>query len=238
MPAYYDSTVSAFISDDPQKIIGHLTVGVSDAGFEQSYNNRISAWQEQINILRDSLTEIIRHYPTSKDWHLLLEYPIPRRGKRVDAILIAQTIIFVIEFKVGAKTHDSLARRQVEDYALDLGDFHAQSRHRAIIPLLVATQAPQSVSHSNPSGDLVFPTVLSNAKNLGEHIIEYFSRISDQNAESIDPQVWNHSDYQPVPTIIEAAENLFAHQSVREISSSHAGLTNLLSIERSISPGI
>ncbi len=66
---------------------------------------------------------------------------MPRRNKFPDAILLAAELIYVIEFKVGAAAFDSAGTWQVKDYALDLRDFHLESRARAIIPILVATGA-------------------------------------------------------------------------------------------------
>ena len=54
-------------------------------------------------------------------------------GLRADVILIVEGIIFILEFKTGESdflTHD---RRQVEDYALDLKNFHKGSHNKIII---------------------------------------------------------------------------------------------------------
>jgi hypothetical protein len=44
---------------------------------------------------------------------------VPRRNKFPDAILLADDLIFLIEFKAGATEFDSAASWQVEDYALE-----------------------------------------------------------------------------------------------------------------------
>ena len=43
--------------------------------------------------------------------HLYLEFVVPRLGKRIDAVLLLDNSIFVIEFKVGAK---SFVRQDIE----------------------------------------------------------------------------------------------------------------------------
>src|SRR5207249_7153094 len=43
----------------------------------------------------------------------------------------------------------------------------------------------------------------------------------------IPPKAWDNSPYHPVPTIIEAAEALYAGHNVSEIAHSHAGAINL-----------
>ena len=43
----------------------------------------------------------------------------------------------------------------------------------------------------------------------------------------MDPKRWDKSDYSPTPTIIEAAQSLYAGNNVREISRCHAGIDHL-----------
>lgn len=48
-------------------------------------------------------------------------------GKRVDVVAIIQSVIFVIEFKVGGSVITTADIDQVTDYALDLKNFHDES---------------------------------------------------------------------------------------------------------------
>jgi hypothetical protein len=57
-------------------------------------------------------------------------------------VLVIKSLVFVIQFKVGAKTFDRSAINQVWDYALDLKNFHETSHGVSLIPVLVATEAP------------------------------------------------------------------------------------------------
>ncbi len=63
------------------------------------------------------------------------------RASRIDAVVIAEDIIFVIEFKYDRKKFELADVRQVEDYALDLNDFHLESREKVIVPFLLAPLA-------------------------------------------------------------------------------------------------
>ena len=62
-------------------------------------------------------------------------------GKRADCVLVIDGLIFVVEFKVGDEHYASYAVEQVDDYALDLKNFHEGSHNQKLIPLLVATNA-------------------------------------------------------------------------------------------------
>src|SRR4051794_413808 len=111
--AYYNAKVDHFLKDDTERILGVLTAEHHHALEEQQR----WAWLQQLPILKASLT-------SQPDGRIFLEFYIPRMGKRADAVLIAQNIVFVIEFKTGAGGHASFAFDQVEDYALDLKNFH------------------------------------------------------------------------------------------------------------------
>ena len=133
--AYYNALVSSFLKDDPERILGVLTAKHHHALEEPQRR----AWLEQISILKGALSR-------SPDGRIFLEFYIPRMGKRADAVLITQNIVFVIEFKAGAREHASSAFDQVEDYALDLKNFHEGSHAVPIVPVLVSSDA-----ESNPA---------------------------------------------------------------------------------------
>src|ERR1017187_8867381 len=138
--AYYNATISSFLEEDTERILGVLTAEHHHALEEPQR----WAWLQQLSILKLSLT-------SQADGRIFLEFYIPRMGKRADAVLIAGNIIFVIEFKAGASGHASIAFDQVEDYALDLKNFHEGSHAAPIVPVLVSTNAD-----SQPIPDLTF----------------------------------------------------------------------------------
>jgi hypothetical protein len=70
-------------------------------------------------ILETFAVALAARIPESREWTLLLEYAVPRRNKFPDAILLADDLTFLIEFKAGATEFDSAASWQVEDYALE-----------------------------------------------------------------------------------------------------------------------
>jgi hypothetical protein len=128
--AYYCATVPSFLKDDADRILGVLTT----AHHHSLEEPQRWAWHQQIPILKEALG-------ARPDGRIFLEFYIPRMGKRADALLIAENIVFVIEFKAGATTHESFAFDQVEDYALDLKNFHEGSHNVPIVPVLVSTNA-------------------------------------------------------------------------------------------------
>src|SRR4051812_3559444 len=115
LSAYYRSSISDFIKQSNDSISGQI----SNADQFETNRDQRNAWKIQINILKKSLS--------SYEGYVFFEFSIPRLGKRVDAIVIIQNVVFVIEFKVGEEHYHNYAIEQVWDYALDLKNFHEPS---------------------------------------------------------------------------------------------------------------
>lgn len=227
MPAYYRSTLREFLQDDPSRIIGIIHQSSSGSGFTDLKESQSRAWQSQLQILRKSALELCEQYTDSSEWGVLFEYPIPRRQKRIDVVLLARDIILCLEFKTGETKHQKSTARQVEDYALDLRDFHEGSRGRTIVPIAVTVRAERTTSEFGwDHDDFAKPVVRACAEDLTEKIsvsVDQYSTSLDQ----MDIVAWDNAAYKPVPTIIEAAEALYAGHDVREIARSHADAQNL-----------
>jgi hypothetical protein len=177
-----------------------------------------AAWAYQICHLRELAAEL-------SSAHFLMEFLIPRMGRRTDLIVLHRGLIFVIEYKVGSKRFDRSGFDQVYGYGLDLKHFHETSHNRRIVPILVATGAP---------GGLEQPVVWDGdglARPLRVKPDELASTIKnvcqDWTATPIDPTQWIAGRYRPTPTIVEAAQALYRGHEVEEISRSEAGAENL-----------
>lgn len=154
-----------------------------------------------------------------------LEFAIPRMGRRADAIIVHGGLIFVIEYKVGERDFARHAIEQVHGYALDLKNFHRTSHDKAIVPILIASEArPQDIGLGFSQADRVHaPLCLAPGDLLPT--IRNMALLSPVPAFAAD--AWMLGAYQPTPTIIEAAEALYRGHDVAEISRSEAGVENL-----------
>jgi hypothetical protein len=120
------------------------------------------------NILKQGLHQF-------QSGHLFLEFYIPRMGKRADALLIVDGIIFVVEFKIGAREHSRSALDQVEDYALDLKNFHEGTHSLPVVPILISTKAPSSeLLPLTFADDRVAKPVATNASQFGVFIADNY----------------------------------------------------------------
>ena len=210
--SYYSNTISDFLTDDSDKILGQLLRNHDFA----AENLQRNAWIKQIEILKSELTPF-------KNGQIYFEFSIPRMGKRVDNILIIDDFIFVIEFKVGDTEYQKHAIEQTVDYCLDLQNFHEGSHHEKIVPILVSTKA-QDFENSHEINDNLFEPLKGNQNNIAQ-IINQTLLLSD--GTKINPTQWENSIYKPTPTIIEASQALYRGHSVSEISRSDAGAINL-----------
>ncbi|MDO8637530.1 MAG: hypothetical protein Q7R34_15085 [Dehalococcoidia bacterium] len=87
--AYYNSSFENFLAASDEVILGHLSRR-SEITLDQL---QINAWIAEFDILRQAIEGL--------DGHILLEYSIPRMGRRTDAVLLFPTVVIVVEFKIG-----------------------------------------------------------------------------------------------------------------------------------------
>jgi hypothetical protein len=214
--------LSGFTLVDDAQLLGALTDAVASTGIQSTRTAQIETWKTEITLLKRCAYELIARHEAAKDWHLILEYELPRRQKRPDAILLTEDVILVIEFKVGATSHDASSRWQVEDYCLNLRDFHGGSPGRSIVPVLCSTVARSATSSPTISNSRVATIRLANADDLYGVLLSAYSAEHDSNAPPIDPDTWVDAPYRPTLSVIEAAERLYENHDVREISHSYA----------------
>jgi hypothetical protein len=232
MGAFYSNSISEFIKDDESRIMGLLIVE-EGVDFYEHKNTQTFSWVDEIVLLKSSLAALIQQRPESSKLGILLEYPISRRQKRIDAVIVAYNLIIVLEFKVGKTTHSSGDKEQVLDYCLDLRDFHFESRDKIIIPFLLATEGKGIENHFVTKEDFVQNIVIVNGSNLAGNIIQTIDKWGDTN-QLYDYKKWNNSDYSPTPTIVEAARDLYAGKEVIEISQSHARKAKLAKTTKAV----
>ena len=211
---YYSNAIEQFIHLSQDEILGILA---NNNEFALEQTQKI-AWIEQIRILKS----ILKGYEGA----IYFEYSIPRMGRRIDVVLIIQSVIFVLEFKVGESEFPAYAFDQVWDYALDLKNFHETSHESLIAPVLIATEAkntPITISTTTHNDKVLYPIRCN--KDLLATAIKGVLDFSD--GHEIIPAEWERGRYQPTPTIIEAAMALYKGHNVSEITRRDASAINL-----------
>jgi hypothetical protein len=251
MSAAFRCRVGDYLLTDDFEKLGRLIAASAEGGFATHFQDQTEAWRAELKFLKTFCEQLTVRLPTSRDWYLLFEFEIPRRGNRPDVVLLAADLIFILEFKIGADVFLGGYLWQALSYGLDLRDFHIGSQERIIVPVLIATgfssplpiapgtgqtDASEEASALNPAvcppaltrDGRVLPVQRSGdpvGVSTGDIVCDLYSRWHQPNATIIDAAEWEKAPYRPTPTIIEAAEEIFKGHSVTNIS--HAFATNL-----------
>ena len=211
---YYSASVKDFLAQSSDEILGVINRNSLSAGVTEQQQ---SAWIQEIDILK-------RELATLEEGRILFEYTIPRKGKRVDVVLLYHNIVFLLEFKCGGASYLPSIADQVIDYALDLHYFQTASYEALIVPVMVPTEA-KTLSLEIRCKDRVLDAIGCGAKMLAVGIRSIV--VAYPNESPFDYEQWEHAEYSPTPTIIEAAQALYSGHGVESITRSDAGAENL-----------
>ena len=208
----FESDIDSFLREDQVAIFGTLCDGYHG----EVLTTAREAWQGEIEILQNALMPW-----KGSDGRIILEYDIPRLGKRIDAVLLLKGIVFCLEFKVGEKDVHEADVDQVLDYALDLKNFHRFSQDRLIVPILIPTKhkTQTSIIQTSVYDDRVVNPLVTGEDGIEKVISDILHKYPNEGSVNKD---WVISPYAPTPTIIEAARTLYESHSVEDITRHEA----------------
>lgn len=210
---WYVESIDKFLRAEPDAVVGKL----AGASPFEVVPAQAEAWLVEVQILQRALSDV-------SGW-ISLEFEVPRLGSRLDAVVLTAGAVIALEFKVGESKFHRQDYEQVWDYALDLKNFHAASRYAPIFPVLVATASVRGDAEwATAPKDGVRAPYCCNATSVAKAIsaaVEFAVGQPELGRE------WFSSQYNPTPTIVEAAKALFARHTVEDISRSDAGARNL-----------
>lgn len=224
MASFYRATVAEFLTQTNEHVLARLSVAYANRGFTSQYSDQTLTWERDISSLRQSLQKCVDELASAGSWGLLLEFSIPRKELRIDAVLLVGDVIVVLEAKTGEAV--SQAKRQLEEYSLLLHYFHKGSTERRILPLIVTPEAGE-LHLDNFNQRELFPQLytywISNVLHtswpgLGTLLLT----VAKSSAEQTQPEAWDDGAYFPVPSIMDAAIALRSGLSIREIAHSEA----------------
>jgi len=236
MSAFYRSSVREFLARSEDSINATLSTAYASRGYTSQYSEQTLTWNRDIRSLRSALADCVASRADAGSWGLLLEFSIPRKERRVDAVLLVGQSIVILE----EKTHsdDASADRQIEEYALLLHYFHKGSRDKKLVPIVIS------------AGERSHPSVRSGASSAGlRQLPSYWiepvrhlrwndlpaTLLSRADAsEPLDVKEWDDSPYFPVPSIIDAAIGLRGGLSIREIAHSEASEHEIEAVRQTV----
>ncbi len=242
MACYFRSTVRGFIETSPSEVLTSLTLRYASDDFAEMRSELPLTWWDDLDSLRSALIQVEQERPDAAVWPVMLEFTIPRKGKRLDVVLLTGGEIVVLECKTGLPTSEAI--RQVEEYALLLHYFHKGSDRQRIVPIVV------SRANLDPPGLIGRREALRQDELGFETLPSYWIRPTQVCSWSglpellaglestvvgpIDGSTWDSAAYCPTPTIIEAALALKSGLAVGDIARSEAAEKDIADVTSAI----
>ena len=226
---YYESSIEDFIAfKDSQGIVDFLTAS-DEYSDPYTLHMQKNAWVNQINILKKYLKD--------KKGYVIFEYVLSRVNMRIDVVLLMDDIVYSLEFKNNEITFTEEDKDQAEGYGYALKNFYEVNRDKYVVPILVATKAPDSeCSMGSDLGiDKLFSLFKANINKMEQYIdlvrSKYGSDIIYTEEEFSD---WIKSPFKPNPTIIQSARSIYMNNQVDEFFKFDAGEENLKVTEQTV----
>lgn len=195
------SDLPSFVQTKP------LIIRQTVENFLQDHNiSQIRAWDSSIPIVQREGQYMLSGEDRSREFTVILEYELPRQGRRPDVIILENGIVAVIEFKGKGSAIESDID-QVAAYARDLKNYHSECHGLKVIPILVLSRSNEGRSEINGV------TILS-PRLLGIELVELCRKM-------IGPQIyadkWIKGEYAPLPSLIQAAYLLYHNLPLPQI---------------------
>ncbi|HEX6631022.1 MAG TPA: DNA/RNA helicase domain-containing protein [Gemmatimonadaceae bacterium] len=203
----WESAFPEFSSALPREIREALRAFVTDASPEQ-----VRAWADAIPPLQEEVQEVLVRDELARHYSAILEYELPMEARRPDVILLVGAVVMVVELK--GKTHPSQADiDQAAAYARDLRSYHRECADRPVVPVLVPTRA-----HG-------YQKYMDGVHVAGPDALDALvARLSGEHPEPLVDRArfLAESAYCPLPTLVEAARELFQSGELRVIHRARA----------------
>jgi hypothetical protein len=203
----WESDFPEFTSAQPSEVRERLASFVADASPEQ-----VRAWRDAIPPLQHEIEEVLVRDVLARHYSAILEYELPLESRRPDVLLLVGSGVMVVELK-GKETPSQADIDQAAAYARDLRCYHRECWNRNVVPVLVPTRAHgyvQQISGVHVSGpDALDDLIAQLAESAPGTAIDRGTFLAA-------------SAYRPLPTLVEAARELFQSGGLRSIHRARA----------------
>jgi hypothetical protein len=203
----WESSFPRFHSESARVIRGKLVDVLREASPEQ-----IRAWDDCIPKLQREVGEILTADGSAADYTAILEYELPMDSRRPDVLFLVSAGVVVLELK-GKLAPSQADLDQAAAYARDLRCYHRECHDRRVVPILVPTRAKGDLGERG-GVHVAGPDVLDSV----------VPRVAPPNRGApIEPERFLSRDaYCPLPTLVEAARELFHRGDLRAIHRARA----------------
>lgn len=175
---------------------------IADASIEQ-----LRAWDDSIPLLQREVMELCDADPAANECTAILEYELPLESRRPDVVLLVRGAIVVLELK-GKESPTQADLDQAAAYARDLRCYHRACDGKPVHAVVVPTRS------SGRRG------VRDGVHVVGPDALD--SLVQDLQpaweAPTLSAEEFLAEDaYRPLPTLVQAARELFQSGTVRRV---------------------
>jgi hypothetical protein len=202
----WQSSLEIFSRSEPRVVRLQLQRFVADASPEQ-----VRAWDQSIPWLQRECRELEARDNAARQFTAILEYELPRDSRRPDVIVLERGCVAVLELK-GALHPSQAALDQAFGYARDLRAYHAACAGRAVVPVLLVRGGGAN-SFERDGVRVVGP----------EGLDSLLEKLATSDHSVISAEEFLAQDaYSPLPTIVQAARELFHRRELPSIKRARA----------------
>jgi len=198
----WQSDFPTFADEEPHVVRISLQDFLADASESQ-----VRAWDDSIPRIQVEVGEVVEIDELAAQYTAILEYELPLESRRPDVVLLVSGAVVVLELKGKAKPEQA-DLDQAAAYARDLRCYHKHCADREVHAVLVPTRA-HGYAGVRDGVHIAGPDALHG-------LIQKLQRPWDQGPLTAE-QFLAKDAYCPLPTLVQAARELFLDGTVRRI---------------------
>lgn len=173
---------------------------------------QIRAWDKSIPPLQHEVGEILKIKDKTVDYSTIMEYELPMEFRRPDVILLTNGYVIVLELK-GKKNPSQADLDQAAAYARDLRCYHRECENRPVIGVCMPMLAKGYIREED-GVHILGPDYLDSFVNMQMEL---------KNSMPLSRNAFlDESAYRPLPTLVQAARELFRNKDLRTIKRASA----------------
>ncbi len=203
----WESDFPTFSQTEPRIVRISLEDFLADVSESQVF-----AWDESIPKLQHEVGEVVVLDDLADSYTAILEYELPMESRRPDVVLLVSGAIVVLELK-GKQEPEQADLDQAAAYARDLRCYHRHCAEREVHAVVVPTRA-HGYAGVHDGVHIAGPDAL-------HELIQDLQRPWDDGALTAD-EFLARDAYCPLPTLVQAARELFLDNKIRPIHRARA----------------
>lgn len=203
----WESDFPTFSEAEPRIVRISLEEFLGEAG-----DSQIRAWDDSIPKIQVETGKVVEIDELAEQYTAILEYELPMESRRPDVVLLVNGAVVVLELK-GKVEPDQADLDQAAAYARNLRCYHKHCTEREVHAVVVPTRAPGYVG----ARDGVY---ICGPASLHQ-LINDLQRPWEDGPLTAE-EFLARDAYCPLPTLVQAARELFIEGTIRPIHQARA----------------